>query len=102
MDYADNLENVLLRKIQKAERDLIQLKVDYCRFVFGITHRARVRCNDTVYRVSAVDVDSMERQPDGRFSAPAVMGIPLGGDPRTTPVTLGRDWLLESPQAEPG
>ncbi|MDC0664311.1 hypothetical protein [Marinobacter sp. SS21] len=99
MDYADKLENLLLRKIQKAERDLLQLKLDYCRFVFGITHRARVRCNDNVYRVCAVDVDSMERQPDGRFSAPTVMGIPLGDDPKSTPVTLGPDWLLESPLA---
>ena len=42
MDYANSVQTVLLRKIQKAEQDLVQLKLDYCRFIFGLTHRTRV------------------------------------------------------------
>ncbi|MDX1755045.1 MAG: hypothetical protein R3175_03200 [Marinobacter sp.] len=96
MYYADDLENILLRKIQKAEQDLLQLKLDYCRFVFGLSHRSRVRCADSVYRVTTVDVDTMEQREDGRFSTPVVHGVPLGADLRSTPVSLGRDWELES------
>ena len=43
MDYGESVQKVLLRKIRKAEQDLAQLKLDYCRFVFGLTHRARVQ-----------------------------------------------------------
>lgn len=37
MDYAASLRQVLIRKITRAERDLDQLKLDYCHFVYGIS-----------------------------------------------------------------
>ena len=48
MDYGDSVQKVLLRKIQKAEQDLLQLKLDYCRFIFGLSHRTRVISNGNV------------------------------------------------------
>ena len=61
MDYGDSVHKVLLRKIQKAEQDLLQLKLDYCRFIFGLSHRARVTSNGNSYVVRSVDVETMER-----------------------------------------
>lgn len=102
MHYADSLQDVLLRKIQKAEQEVLQLKLDYCRFVFGLTHRSRVVHEGTVYRVCAVDVATMERQEDGRFTRPEISGVPLGADVGSAPIALGTGWTLESSQAQPG
>ena len=59
MDYGDSVQKVLLRKIQKAEQDLLQLKLDYCRFIFGLSHRTRVISNGISYVVRSVDVESL-------------------------------------------
>jgi hypothetical protein len=95
MEYADSLRKVLIRKITKAERDLAQIKLDYCRFVFGLSHRARVRVDGQLFLVRAVDVDSMPRLENGEFGKPAISGVPLGmngvvGD--SALVALGKDW----------
>lgn len=87
MDYADSLRQVLIRKITKAERDLAQLKLDYCRFVFGISHRSRVRVDGQMFLVRSVDVDSMPRLETGEFGKPSIFGIPVG----TTSINAGAD-----------
>ena len=94
MDYGDSVQKVLLRKIQKAEQDLVQLKLDYCRFIYGLTHRSRVSLDGTTYFVRSVDVDSMERNDDGSFGKPQVSGVmdETGGDLKD----LGRNWTLVS------
>lgn len=99
MDYGDSVQKVLLRKIQKAEQDLLQLKLDYCRFIFGLTHRSRVVCDGKSYVVRAVDVDSMERLEDGRFSRPAISGAPADAPETVEAQNLGTDWTIEEPSA---
>ncbi|OZG69721.1 hypothetical protein BTA51_29720, partial [Hahella sp. CCB-MM4] len=71
-DYGESLKDVLTRKIIRAERDLQQLKMDYCRFVFGITHRSKVRHDDQVYLVKSVDLESMKRLENGEWSQPGI------------------------------
>lgn len=97
MDYTESLRGVLVRKINKAERDLQQLKLDYCRFVFGISHRSKVTSNESVYLVKAVDLDSMVRNESGEWSKPQVSGVlldsslnPVGGDV----IQIGTQWEL--------
>ncbi|MFD2230463.1 hypothetical protein [Alkalimarinus sediminis] len=97
MDYTESLRGVLVRKINKAERDLQQLKLDYCRFVYGISHRSKVACGDSVYLVKAVDLDSMVRNEQGEWSKPQVSGVlldsdlkPVGGDV----IQIGQRWEL--------
>jgi hypothetical protein len=98
MDYANSVQTVLLRKIQKAEQDLVQLKLDYCRFIFGLTHRTRVVSGGNVYLVRSVDVDSMERQEDGTFSRPA---ISVAAEDSGEEISLQRtDWEVEAPAAK--
>lgn len=95
MDYADSLRQVLIRKITKAERDLDQLKLDYCRFVFAISHRSWVRVDDALFLVRSVDVDTMERLAEGDFSKPLIWGVPLKSDGIVSDdelVPLGKDW----------
>ncbi|MCM0612019.1 hypothetical protein KFJ24_05955 [Marinobacter sediminum] len=96
MDYGDSVQKVLLRKIRKAEQDLVQLKLDYCRFVFGLTHRARVVSGGNTYMVRSVDVESMENTDDGGFSRPAIDGTPADQPDHTESVSLGSDWELEN------
>ncbi|ROT99874.1 hypothetical protein EB809_09120 [Marinobacter sp. R17] len=93
MDYADSVQKVLLRKINKAEQDLMQLKLDYCRFIFGLTHRSQVIVGETHYLVQSVDLDSMTREEDGSLRRPVVWGIPEGADPDIAPLSLGTDWV---------
>lgn len=103
MDYADSLRRVLIRKINKSERDLDQLKLDYCRFVFGISHRSRVRVGGRVFLVRSVDVGSMERLESGEFGRPALTGIPGEAKGPVTDanlVPLGKDWEA-LPEFEP-
>ncbi|AOY87671.1 hypothetical protein BKP64_05510 [Marinobacter salinus] len=96
MDYGDSVQKVLLRKIRKAEQDLTQLKLDYCRFVFGLTHRARVVSGGTTYTVRSVDVESMENTEEGGFSKPVIEGAPADQPDQAESVALGTDWALES------
>lgn len=98
MDYANSVQTVLLRKIQKAEQDLVQLKLDYCRFIFGLTHRTRVVSGGNVYLVRSVDVDSMERQEDGSFNRPA---ISVAAEDSAEEISLqASDWEVEAPAAK--
>ncbi len=97
MDYTESLRGVLVRKINKAESDLQQLKLDYCRFIYGISHRSKVSHNDSIYLVKAVDLDSMERNDAGGWSKPLISGVLLDRDelPVGSNVTqIGRQWDL--------
>ncbi len=92
MDYGESVQKVLLRKIQKAEQDLVQLKLDYCRFIYGLTHRSKVSVEGVTYSVRSVDVDSMERLEDGSFGKPLVSGV--ADDKGEELKDLGTDWML--------
>lgn len=94
MEYADSVQQVLLRKISKAEKDLLQLKLDYCRFIFGLTHRSRVKTDGHIYQVRSVDVESMIRQEDGTFTKPQLTGVLLDSAPGAEPTSLGAEWKL--------
>ncbi|MCP5209145.1 MAG: hypothetical protein H7A01_18295 [Hahellaceae bacterium] len=97
MDYGESLRQVLIRKINKAERDLYQLKMDYCRFVFGISHRSKVSLGDQVYQVKAVDLDSMTRSESGEWSKPLVSGVLINmesGAASEEVVQIGSEWEL--------
>lgn len=96
MDYGESVQNVLLRKIRKAEQDLMQLKLDYCRFVFGLTHRARVNAGGRTWLVRSVDIDSMTRTDDGNFTRPVIAGSPIDDEAGRETVNLGTGWELES------
>ncbi|MGP9831345.1 hypothetical protein [Marinobacter sp. NSM] len=94
MDYGESVQKVLLRKITKAEQDLLQLKLDYCRFVFGLSHRARVTANGRTWLVRSVDVQSMTYTDDGTFTKPSVSGTPEEDDTGRQVVALGTEWEL--------
>ncbi|MBU2955773.1 hypothetical protein [Marinobacter sp. F3R08] len=96
MDYGDSVQKVLLRKIRKAEQDLMQLKLDYCRFVFGLTHRSRVLAGGVTYVVRSVDVESMANTDDGGFTRPEITGTREDDQDQFEPVALGTDWELEA------
>jgi hypothetical protein len=102
MDYGDSVQKVLLRKIQKAEQDLVQLKLDYCRFIFGLTHRSKVTVDGATYLVRSVEVDSMKRHEDGSFSKPEISGMPEGSDNETDVQPLGANWQLFSADTAAG
>ncbi|WP_336366508.1 hypothetical protein [Marinobacter sp. C2H3] len=101
MDYGDSVQKVLLRKLKKAEQETIQLRLDYCRFVFGLSRRTRVVADGQVYEVCSVDIDSMAYNADGTLTRPAVSGLPLGEGATATaePTFLGTDWQLAPAQA---
>lgn len=101
MDYGDSVHKVLLRKIQKAEQDLLQLKLDYCRFMFGLGHSTRVEHEGQRYTVLSVDVDSMARLEDGSFSRPAIIAVPATAPEHSEPQDLGTNWAVLQP-AKPG
>lgn len=94
MDYGESVQKVLLRKIQKAEQDLVQLKLDYCRFLFGLTHRSKVISNGVTYLIRSVDVESMQRHEDGSLGKPVVSGIPEGSSDEADIRSLGDNWEL--------
>lgn len=100
MDYGDSVQKVLLRKIRKAEQDLVQLKLDYCRFVFGLTHRARVVSGDGLYLVRSVDVETMSHDEEGGFTKPAIAGTPVEQAGEVDVVQLGTAWVLENPTSQ--
>lgn len=95
MQYADSVHKVLLRKINRAEQELMQLKLDYCRFIFDLTHRSQVESGGRRYQVVSVDVGSMERQDDDSFGRPEITGVAVDND-KAEPVNLGRDWLAQT------
>lgn len=95
MEYGESVQKVLVRKIRKAEQDLTQLKLDYCRFVFGLAPRAKVEWGGGSYLVLSVDVDSMKSTDDGAYTRPAVSGVPVSQPDQAEPVQLGTDWALE-------
>lgn len=74
-DYASGLKDVLIRKINKTEQSLHDLKLDYCRFVYGLSHRSKVTYDQVVYQVRAVDLDSMERTDSGDWTRPNVKAV---------------------------
>lgn len=97
MEYADGLKDVLIRKINKTEKNLYSLKLDYCRFVYGLSHRSKVIYDQVIYQVRSVDLDSMSRGEEGEWTRPAISGIRF--DPNKTiaegeVVELGRNWEL--------
>ncbi len=94
MDYGESVQKVLLRKIQKAEQDLVQLRLDYCRFIFGLTHRSKVISNGVTYMVRSVDVESMQRHEDGSLGKPDVSGIAEGSGNEADIRALGDSWEL--------
>ncbi len=97
MQYADGLRDVLIRKISKTEKNLYSLKLDYCRFVYGLTHRTKVVYDQVVYQVRSVDLDSMERGPKGEWSKPSVRGVrfePNSQSYRDDLIDLGTNWDL--------
>ncbi|WP_372965668.1 hypothetical protein [Marinobacter sp.] len=96
MNYGESVQKVLVRKIQKAEQDLLQLKLDYCRFVFGLSHRSRVTANGQSWLVRSVDVNSMTHTEEGGYTKPVVAGIPANDETSCETVLLGTTWELES------
>ncbi|MGO1658327.1 MAG: hypothetical protein ACTHYN_06870 [Marinobacter sp.] len=97
MEYGESVQKVLVRKIRKAEQDLTQLKLDYCRFVFGLAPRTRVERDGASYLVLSVDVDSMEPTDNDAFTRPAISGVPTNKPDQTEPVQLGKNWVLAQP-----
>jgi len=97
MDYADGLKNVLIQKINKTEKNLYSLKLDYCRFVYGLSHRSKIMYDQVVYQVRSVDLDSMDRSEQGEWSRPEISAVRLDhGSINNTEeiINLGRNWEL--------
>mgnify|MGYP000285245060 CR=1 FL=1 len=95
--YAEGLKDVLVRKITAAEKKIVSLKLDYCRFVYGLSHRSKVTYDQVVYQVRSVDLESMNRGENGEWSKPAVVGVRYESNQRKTdgmPVDLGMHWEL--------
>ena len=97
MEYADGLKNVLIQKINKTEKNLYSLKLDYCRFVYGISHRSKVMYDQVVYQVRSVNLDSMVRSEKGEWSRPEISAVrvsDLGTADQSELVDLGKNWQL--------
>ncbi len=97
MEYADGLKSVLIQKINKTEKNLYNLKLDYCRFVYGISHRSKVVYDQVLYQVRSVDLDSMERSEQGEWSRPEISAVrlqDLGSPEQNDLVNLGKNWEL--------
>lgn len=96
MDYADGLKNVLIQKINKTEKSLYSLKLDYCRFVYGLSHRSKVMYDQVVYQVRSVNLDSMTRSDGGEWSRPEISVVRLEDNRPVDNETieLGRNWEL--------
>jgi|GEM_PF-243998 len=101
MNYGESVQQVLIRKLNRVERELMQLKLDYCRFVYGLSHRTLVESGGKVYRVRGVDINSMQSLVNGELSRPSVTGV-LADAPTSDPVSLGDNWVLSSRQAHAG
>jgi len=96
MDYADGLKNVLIQKINKTEKNLYSLKLDYCRFVYGLSHRSKVMYDQVVYQVRSVNLDTMNRGNQGEWSRPDISAVRLDASFSQTNeiVSLGQNWEL--------
>lgn len=97
MEYADGLKNVLIQKINKTEKNLYSLKLDYCRFVYGISHRSKVIYDQVIYQVRSVNLDSMIRSEKGEWSRPEISAVrvsDIGKVDQSETVDLGRSWEL--------
>ena len=97
MDYADGLKDVLIRKINKTEKNLYGLKLDYCRFVYGISYRSKVVYDQVLYQVRSVNLDSMTRSEQGEWSRPEVSAVrasEAGASDQSEVINLGRSWEL--------
>lgn len=97
MEYADGLKNVLIQKINKTEKNLYSLKLDYCRFVYGISHRSKVIYDQVLYQVRSVNLDSMTRSDQGEWSRPEVSAVrvaDIGKVDKAESINLGRNWEL--------
>ena len=97
MEYADGLKNVLIQKINKTEKNLYSLKLDYCRFVYGVSHRSKVIYDQVLYQVRSVNLDSMTRSEHGEWSRPEISAIraaDIGSNDQAESINLGRNWEL--------
>ncbi len=97
MEYADGLKTVLIQKINKTEKNLYSLKLDYCRFVYGISHRSKVMYDQVLYQVRSVNLDSMIRSEKGEWSRPEISAIKvadIGKQDQVEAINLGRNWEL--------
>lgn len=97
MEYADGLKSVLIQKINKTEKNLYSLKLDYCRFVYGISHRSKVMYDQVLYQVRSVNLDSMIRSEKGEWSRPEISAIKvadIGKQDQVESINLGRNWEL--------
>ncbi len=96
MDYADGLKNVLIQKINKTEKSLYSLKLDYCRFVYGLSHRSKVIYDQVLYQVRAVNLDSMVRSEQGEWSKPHISAVRLKDNSTVDDevIHLGQNWEL--------
>ena len=96
-DYASGLKDVLIRKINKTEKSLYGLKLDYCRFIYGLSHRSKVVYDQVVYQVRSVDLDTMMRLDSGEWTKPSVRAV--RHSPNRAPsddelVDLGQHWEI--------
>jgi len=96
MDYADGLKNVLIQKINKTEKNLYSLKLDYCRFVYGLSHRSKVMYDQVQYQVRSVNLDSMIRSEQGEWSRPEISAVRLDQSliADNEVIDLGQNWEL--------
>jgi len=96
MDYTDGLKNVLIQKINKTEKNLYSLKLDYCRFVYGLSHRSKVMYDQVIYQVRSVNLDTMNRGNQGEWSRPDIFAVRLDASHTKTNeiVSLGQNWEL--------
>lgn len=96
-EYASGLKDVLIRKINKTEQNLYGLKLDYCRFVFGLSHRSKVIYDQVVYQVRSVDLDSMQRTEQGEWTKPSISVVRFDPNQSVTdqePIDLGQHWEI--------
>jgi len=101
MDYADGLKKVLIQKINKTEKNLYSLKLDYCRFVYGLSHRSKVIYDQVVYQVRSVNLDTMIRSEQGEWSRPDISAVRVDSNNSLNAdlgskelVNLGQNWEL--------
>jgi len=97
MNYSDGLKNVSIQKISKTEKSLYGLKLDYCRFVYGLSHRTKVIYDQVIYQVRSVDLDSMDRGEQGEWSRPDISAVRLDDNHNLLQgeaIELGQNWEL--------
>lgn len=97
MNYSDGLKSVLIQKINKTEKSLYGLKLDYCRFVYGLSHRSKVIYDQVVYQVRSVDLDSMDRGEQGDWSRPGISAVRIDNNNNLLhgeTIELGQNWEL--------